>query len=129
MAQQAKKGIEDLFNLYINLLNRKSGYNHIIVLDEEGKREIQSIYNIFSDDIASVTRVDEKGYIVYTFPYDYRSIRRDISYQSHIKEIMKTLRPVVSDVITTVQGFRTIALHVPVFQDGIQRNARHSDTL
>jgi len=34
---------------------------------------------------------------------------------------MRTRKPAISDVFTAVQGYQTVALHVPVFGDGIYR--------
>ena len=48
-------------------------------------------------------------------------IGRDISYQNHVQEVMRTRKPAISDVFTAVQGYQTVALHVPVFGDGIYR--------
>ena len=116
IAEQTKKGIEGFFRFHTDILVKNASYKNIINLDSEGKRNMEVIYSAFSDNVAGVTRVDEKGRIEYTFPYDAKSIGRDISFQSHIREIMKTRKPVMSDVFTAVQGFRAIALHVPVFE-------------
>ncbi len=72
---------------------------------------------INSDEIKSVTRMNAKGKIIFTFPY-IESIGTDISYQDHVRLSMKTHKIVVSDVFNTVQGFRTVAVHAPVFKNG-----------
>ena len=53
--------------------------------------------------------------------FDRKVIGRDISYQNHVQEVMRTRKPAISDVFTAVQGYQTVALHVPVFGDGIYR--------
>ena len=55
--------------------------------------------------------------IIYTTPYDSALIGKDISGQKHVQEIMKTHRPVVSDVFTAVQGNEAVAIHVTVFKE------------
>ena len=68
-----------------------------------------------SDEIKGVTRTDLHGKIIYTFP-DTESIGRDISKQEHFITSMKTHKTVVSDVFMAVQGFRTVAVHVPALK-------------
>jgi PAS domain S-box-containing protein len=69
-----------------------------------------------SSQIHGVTRVDAGGKIVSIYPYDQKYIGVDISSQDHVREIIKTHEPVVSDVFMAVQGFQCIAFHVPVFR-------------
>ncbi len=121
IAQQTKKAIEGFFRFHADTLIRNAAQENIVNLDNGGKAKMEILYNAFSDNVAGVTRVDEKGRILYTFPYDAKSIGRDISFQSHIQEIMRTRKPVMSDVFTAVQGFRAIALHVPVFEGSAYR--------
>ncbi len=116
IARQAKQSIEKLFDRYIRVLSNNAQNERIITLDREGKRVIHVLYDTFSDEVAAVSRVNESGRIVYTYPVDPASIGQDVSDQDHIKEIRRTQKPVVSDVFTAVQGFRAIAVHVPVFQ-------------
>ena len=114
--KQSAAGIEAFFDHYLNTLNQFAREDNIIALDEEGKRAMETLYNMERDEIAAVTRVDSSGYIMYTTPYAGEPLMRDISRQQHIREIMKTHRPVVSDVFTAVQGFKAVAFHVPVFE-------------
>ena len=68
--------------------------------------------------VLSVNRVDYAGRLLYTFP-DEQSAGRAISNQPHVRTILATHQSVVSEVFNSVQGFRCVALHVPVF-DGEQ---------
>ncbi len=115
-AKQAAKGIESFFNNQLSMLTYLSKNDSIIDLDDSGKVLIRLFYSNNSAEINGITRVDAKGRIMYTFPYDHKSIGADISSQDHVQEIMRTHKPVVSDVFTAVQGFRCIAFHVPVFK-------------
>jgi PAS domain S-box-containing protein len=113
-ARQAASGIKDHFDHTIQTLTFLSHYSDIIKLNSSGRQTLQNYQNLFSDEIKGVTRVDAHGKIIFTYP-DTNAAGSDISYQKHITQIMKTHKPVVSDVFTAVQGFRTIAVHVPVF--------------
>ena len=114
-AKQAKSGIEYLFSDLITYLTKVSSSNHIINLDEQGINELGFALNLYPEAITAITRVDKKGRITFTIPYNAAVIGQDISSQKHVKKILRTRKPVISDVFTAVQGYRAIALHVPVF--------------
>ena len=115
-AKQAQGGIEVFFSDIVKFLTSLSASTHIVDLDDQGKNELDFALTIKPEAIKAITRVDANRKISYTTPLDITVIGRDISSQKHIQEIFKTQRPVVSDVFTAVQGYRAIALHVPVFK-------------
>jgi len=115
--QQASRGITDFFENWTTTLTAYSNIEDIIELNDEGKRLMTVLYETRRDQIKAVTRVDARGRIVYTIPASPEAVGRDISPQKHIKEIMRTHRPVISDVFWAVQGFETVALHIPVFRN------------
>jgi PAS domain-containing protein len=115
-AKQAKGGIEVFFKDIVRFLTRLSASTHIVDLDDRGRNELDVALTIKPEAIKAITRVDANRKISYTTPTDITAIGRDISSQKHIQEIFKTHKPVVSDVFTAVQGYRAIALHVPVFR-------------
>lgn len=117
-AKQAAHGIEDFFGTWTGTLNSFSKMNEIIDTDADGQRYMKLFYEAHQDQIRSITRVDEGGTIIHTVPYS-RSQGRNISGQTHMQEILKEHKPVVSDVFKTVQGFYAIALHVPVFRGSV----------
>ena len=114
--KQAAKGIEGFFDHWITLLTSTSKRNSIIDLDDEGKKQMEFVLRNHEEGIRGITRVDQAGRILYTLPYDAKLIGADISNQGHVQAIMRTHRPVLSGVFTAVQGFRAVALHVPVFR-------------
>ena len=120
-ARQAARGIEDFFTNWTTILTGLSETNRIKNMDKTGKENVDSLYKDNSGFLRAITRVDERGRIMYTSPYDRNAIGKDISSQKHMREIMATHRPVVSDVFSTVQGYSAVALHVPVFRDGVYR--------
>ena len=114
-AKQAARGIEEFFATWTGILTSLSKMDEIIDTDTVGKRYMNFFYEAHQEQIRSITRMDEKGIILYTLPFS-RSIGSDISGQKHVREILRDHRPVISDVFKTVQGFDAVALHVPVFK-------------
>ncbi len=117
-AQQAAEGIKDYMTDVISKLNLLSLFPEIIESNALGKRIIMDYQTLHSDEIKGITRVNAQGKITYTVP-SKESIEKDISHQDHIRLSMKTHKVVVSDVFMAVQGFRTVAIHVPVFKNGM----------
>jgi len=116
-ARQAAREIEDFFNNWMRILTALAESNHVINMDKMGKESIELLYRANQDRIRGISRVDAAGRIIYTFPFNRDAIGSDLSHQQHIREIMRTHKPVVSDVFTAVQGYDTVALHVPVFRN------------
>lgn len=117
-AKQAAHGIKVFFGTWTGTLNSLSKMNEIIDTDADGKRYMKLFYEAHRDQIRSITRMNERGTIIHTVPYS-RSEGRNISGQTHVQEILKEHKPVVSDVFKTVQGFYAVALHVPVFRGSV----------
>ncbi|MCE5283831.1 MAG: PAS domain S-box protein [Deltaproteobacteria bacterium] len=113
-ARQAAQGIEDFFGTWTGILISLARMQEIVENNAAGKRYMGFFFEAHLGQIRSITRVDEKGIILYTVPHS-PSIRSDISNQVHVREILKNRMPVVSDVFRAVQGFDGVALHVPVF--------------
>ncbi|MFH1195100.1 MAG: ATP-binding protein [bacterium] len=116
-ARQAANGIQSHFNNLINLLNYLASEKPIIQMDEEGKKIMSTFYQSRVGDLKAITRVDASGKIIHTVPFQEQFIGADINSQEHIKEIMKTHQLVVSDVFKSVQGYQSVAIHVPVFKN------------
>ncbi len=117
LAEQAQTGIEAFFGNTIQFLENLSASTHIVAMDDQGRKELDFAFTIKPEAIKAITRVDASGRIAYTTPCNAAVIGQDISDQKHVRQIFKTHRPVVSDVFTAVQGYRAIALHVPIFQN------------
>jgi len=117
-ARQAASGIQDYMNNVISNLNFLSSFPEIISLNDKGRQIMINYQQLSSDGIKGVTRTNSKGIIIFTYP-DKASIGRDISKQEHFITITKTHKTVVSDVFLSVQGFRTVAIHSPVFKNGV----------
>jgi PAS domain S-box-containing protein len=115
LAGQAAQGIQDFFRHHRKTLETLGRNPHIIGLDPEG----EAIMNIFqlenSGEVLALTRMDQKGRITYSTP-DTSVTGRDLSGQAHVKRMLVDHEPVVSDVFTSVQGYRAVALSIPLFQ-------------
>ena len=116
-AKQAQRGIEDFFSNTTHFLFQISQSERVINLDDQGRRELDFAFQINPGAITAITRVDATGAVLYSTPHGKDIIGKNISDQLHIQKILKNHKPVVSDVFTAVQGYRAIALHVPVFKE------------
>jgi PAS domain S-box-containing protein len=116
-AEQAAQGLLRFFATYNSTLTFLAGSDHIIAMDPEGREIVQRFYTSHSEEILSITRVDENGIILYTYPFE-ASTGANISAQAHVKKSIATHKVVISDIFTSVQGFRTIAFAMPVFDNG-----------
>jgi len=113
-ARQAARGIEEYFATWTGILTSLSRMSEVVNVDETGKRQMELFYDAHHEQIRSFTRMDEKGTILFTVP-DRGMVGRNLTPQKHVQALLKTRKPVVSDVFRTVQGFDAVALHVPVF--------------
>jgi PAS domain S-box-containing protein len=116
-ARQAANGIQDYIYNEIRTLNFLSQLPEIKDLNSTGKKTLIDYQKHISDEITSITRMDENGKIIFTYP-NSESIGKDISNQGHIKYILNYHKTVVSEVFEAVQGFRTVGIHVPIFKNG-----------
>jgi PAS domain S-box-containing protein len=116
LAKQASRGIESFFIYYQRELLFLSKLKYVSELNDQGRNLLADFYNNHSDQIEAITVVDANGILKYTFPYNESAIGQDISNQKHVKLIIKNHLPVVSDVFTTVQGYRAIAYHIPILE-------------
>ena len=118
LAEQAVSGIEGFFNNLENDLDSVSKFEDIALMNNNGKRLASALMKKDRSLLYSVTRVDEKGRILWLDPENSSLIGKDISDQKQIKNIIKTHQPSISDFFTAVQGYRTISYHYPVFYKG-----------
>jgi two-component system, cell cycle sensor histidine kinase and response regulator CckA len=123
LAKQAAKGIDHFFDDYGHMLNSLAGDRHIRRLDDEGKALMRSFLHDYGRDISGITRTDGEGYIIHTEPANSAAIGRNISDQAHLRKILETHEPVVSDVFISAQGFKTMAYHVPILEDGVYQGS------
>ncbi len=119
--RQAETGIRLFFEDYKSLLEYMATKPSIVNVTNDGKELMRHIYNGHPSEIRAITRIDESGKIIFTVPYNASFIGRDISYQEHIKKFLTTHEETLSDIFDAVQGYRTIAYYLPVFEKGVFR--------
>jgi PAS domain S-box-containing protein len=117
-AKQAAQGIEDFFTRWTRILNSLSKMDEVIDADAVGKRYLKFFQEAHQEQIMAITRLDERGIVVYNFPAS-SSVGTDISDQKHVRELLQDHKPVISDVFKAVEGFDAVALHVPIFRGSV----------
>jgi signal transduction histidine kinase/CheY-like chemotaxis protein len=113
MAKQASTGILSFFDNCFRELQVLSMLSDIADFNEEGKAHLDFFLRLHAHEFKAVTRVSTQGVILYTTPEDFIGV--SILEQEHVQKAIETKAPVFSDVFRAVQGFKAIALHVPVF--------------
>lgn len=116
LAQTAAQGITSFFTDYQASLKFLSEIPEIIDFKPGSEYYLEHFFRIRSEQIEAVTRIDENGKIIYTYPFKENLIGEDITSQTHVKQLLSTQKPVISDVFKSVQGYLAIAIHVPVFE-------------
>src|SRR5674476_705244 len=116
LAKQASRGIESFFIYYQRELSFLSKIEYVSDLNDQGKNLLADFFNNHSDQIEAITVVDSKGVLLYTYPLNSNVIGQNIYNQKHIKTVIESHKPTVSDVFNSVQGFRAIAYHVPIIK-------------
>ena len=121
LAREICRSLKGYFGQLRTTLTYMAENEHISSLDQRGKAMMAGFYSFSQDSIRAITRIDNQGRIVYTWPANPGAIGRDVSGQAHNARILRTWRPTLSDVFTAVQGFQAVAYAVPVFGGGVYR--------
>lgn len=119
LAKTAAQGISSFFNDFQANLVFMSQLKNISRFSEETKPVMAKFYEIHKGVIAAISRIDSFGVLQYTYPNDPSAIGKNISEQEHVQEVLATHQPIISDVFMAVQGYLAVAIHVPVFENGI----------
>jgi diguanylate cyclase (GGDEF)-like protein/PAS domain S-box-containing protein len=115
LAEQAARGIQDFFAHSRSLVQSVAKDKHIITLDDEGRALLATVLEDNTRELRAITRVDKRGVILFSTP-DNSVTGRDVSDQEHVRRLLATRTPTASDVFLSVQGYKSIALHIPVFK-------------
>ncbi len=113
IAQETLHGIQSLVASAQDYVQYLAAFPKIQKLDEPATREMmQTLFKSANNIIASITRVDSTGKIRITIPYsEYEGT--DITYQEHIKRLLKSHQPVIGGPLKIVQGFDAVVIHIP----------------
>ncbi len=117
LARTAAQGITSFFNDYLANLKFLAEIPEVINFQPGSEYYLEHFFNIRSNEIEAVSRVNEYGRIIYSYPFNPTIIGEDITSQTHVQQLLKTHQPVISDVFMSVQGYLAIAIHVPVFSE------------
>ncbi|NLI29441.1 MAG: response regulator [Nitrospiraceae bacterium] len=118
-AKQASRAIERFIQGYHDRLEHFATHEEIIRLDARGREMMQEFRDQNPADVRAITRLGADGRIMHTVPLDPVAIGADVRHQQHVQELLSTHKPVVSDVFDAVQGYKAIAVYVPVFRNKV----------
>jgi signal transduction histidine kinase len=116
-AKQAALSIENFFDQFQHSLKYLAKKESLLNFNDQSKILMKNYFEAHINELKAITRVSAKGRIIYTYPFVESVIGKDISIQPHNSEIIKTQKPVISDVFLTVQGYRAIAYAYPIFDN------------
>ena len=114
---QTKLAIQNFFEQLNHSLNFLTKNNNIIEINKDSQLLIHDYYESHRAELKAITRISAEGKIVYTYPYIKEVIDLDVSKQKHNAEIIRTQKPVISDVFLTVQGYRALVYAYPIFNN------------
>ena len=117
-AKQAAKGIEIFFGDHINTLQIFSKNEHITAFDKAGKRLMREFLLSHVGEISIIARIDTRGMILYSEPYDRKVIGQPVSSMEAFLKVKRANQITVSDVFTNRRGFKSIIVHAPVIKNG-----------
>jgi len=118
LAKQGASGIEAAFKNIESALDHYSAHSEVAAFNNKGERTLLKLLDEKSGLITSVTRVNTAQKIIWSSSGGSSVAGKDISWQGHISYLFKNKLTSVSDVFTSVQGNRIVAIHVPVMQNG-----------
>ncbi|MBI5521494.1 MAG: PAS domain S-box protein [Desulfarculus sp.] len=118
LAKGIARGMEGLFSRFQGSLNHLAGSGHIIEMDQQGREMLASFLSFNQGPVRALTRIDQTGRIIHTWPPNPAVMGQDVSFQEHNAGLLASHEPVVSEVFEAIQGYRAVAIAVPVFQDG-----------
>ncbi|MCB0750125.1 MAG: cache domain-containing protein, partial [Ignavibacteriae bacterium] len=116
--RQLSFSIENYFTEMFHSLDYFSKKKDVIEINNYSKDEFKNFFEAHEHGIRAITRVSENGKIIFTYPIVESAINADISKQQHNKEVLENRKPVISEVFTAVQGYKTIAIVCPIFNNG-----------
>jgi PAS domain S-box-containing protein len=117
LADQAARSISDHMAGLQKDLELLAQDDDVIAMSSGGIRALERYFEQGKGELQSVTRMGADGTILFTWP-NTGSKGSNIKRQAHVSRLLATHLPVLSDVFMSVQGYRSIALHVPVFRAG-----------
>ncbi len=115
LAEQANRSITDYFAHLVAGLQLLAMDDGVLTVSDAGEQAMKRYYLSGGGEYLSITRMGPDGTILYTWP-GTDSVGTNIRTQPHVQRLLATHEPVLGDVFVSVQGYRSIALHVPVMR-------------
>ncbi|RKZ31287.1 hypothetical protein DRQ36_02590 [bacterium] len=84
--------------------------------EQKSVPKMKELFESLADKVGGVTWMDTLGVIALTWP-DTHVIGQSIAFQKHVKKTRATRKPVISAPVLSVQGYKAIIIHEPVFED------------
>ncbi|MCX5832170.1 MAG: PAS domain S-box protein [Deltaproteobacteria bacterium] len=117
-AKQAARGIETFLGDNINILQNYSKNEHLVAIDESGKRLMREFLSSHVGGVSIISREDSHGRILYAEPYDRKVIGQPVTRMEDFLKAKRTHQITVSDVFTNRRGFQSIIVRAPIFRRG-----------
>lgn len=118
LAEQVSLGLRGFFDSQVRDLSFLASIDDIIYSTPRGFQLLDDYYRTEKPLIINIGRMDRNGVLTHLYP-DSDFSGSSIRHQNHIQELLKSHKPVLSDVFSTVEGHRAMSLHVPVFRNGV----------
>lgn len=116
---------QDFFTKISAEMGQLAKSSAVMSVQLEGLEEIFAPTHFQHDGLVeSISLIDSHGRIVYTYPEDRSAIGVDLNDKPHIKKLLATRLPVVSDKFLTAQGDAAIALHYPIFKEEVGKEKK-----
>ncbi|MDD3803761.1 MAG: cache domain-containing protein [bacterium] len=116
LLKTAENGITHYISEIENDMTVLSKSSDIIYFGDEGKAHVKRYWQNGQDVYTNVSRVDSRGKLQYTYPENPQSIGKDLLFQEHNKKLFDKKIPVISRPFMAVQGYKAIAVAIPVFK-------------
>ena len=121
IAEQTSLALREYFSHYERDLAFLSAHRRVIYSTPDMGMLLERYYRANEGNISAVTRIDESGRIIATYPVRKDILGSDVSRQPHNSRILRDHKPIVSDVFDTVQGYQAVAYAYPVYDGKVFR--------
>jgi len=116
--EEAKAGIAATFASIDKGLSGAAGELSKVDLKGEDARKILNALCKDRPYVVDCSIIDTKGVMIVVEPAEYKKHEgSDISTQAHIAKLLKTQKPVLSEVFSSVEGIEVIDFNYPILSD------------
>lgn len=116
-AKDTADRIEHLLEDVIGHLEHQIRETPNLQLTPKDVRSLLNRISTYNDLYTGLARMDRNGILAWSYPNNSVA-GTSIADQPHIRRILQTRELTVSDVFSAVEGMDTVAIHVPIFNEG-----------